>query len=145
MQCALNLPHTASTASSVSWHHFNSAGQRNEVDFRARRDKYVMTQDFGLVILGVDERDSGSYQCHLGHETVSDFHLSVDAHRCAAPNKTADYQKVYSEWCNEFQKYKRDLKLWEKRQNEQKDKCENNPEKLLAAQNSVYRTDNPYV
>ena len=35
--------------------------------------------------------------------------------RCSAPNKTADYQKIYSDWCNQFEKYKLALKTWEKR------------------------------
>ncbi len=48
---------------------------------------------------------------------ISGVQLTVDAHRCAAPNKTADYQRVYSEWCQEFQKYRNALQRWEKRQN----------------------------
>lgn len=36
--------------------------------------------------------------------------------RCAAPNKSQDYQKIYADWCHEFEKYKSAMKTWEKRQ-----------------------------
>ena len=38
---------------------------------------------------------------------------------CSAPNKTADYQKIYSDWCNQFEKYKLAIQTWEKK----KGKC----------------------
>ena len=60
--------------------------------------KHVFTQHSGLVIIGVQDTDAGIYECKLGRETVSSYELSVDMQRCAAPNKTADYQKIYSEW-----------------------------------------------
>ena len=47
------------------------------------------------------------------------YHIAVDSHRCSAPNKTADYQKIYSDWCNQFEKYKLAIKSWEKK----KGKC----------------------
>lgn len=100
----------------VIWYHFDSSDRQRKVNF-LQSDKYVQTQDNGLVVLGTKERDSGIYECRLGTEPLARYHLTVDAHRCAAPNKTADYQKVYSEWCQEFQKYKSALKTWEKRQN----------------------------
>ena len=103
-------------AATAHWYHFDSSDRQRKVNF-LQRDKYVQTQDHGLVILGVKERDSGVYECRLHHEPLRRYQLTVDAHRCAAPNKTADYQKVYSEWCQEFQKYKSALKTWEKRQN----------------------------
>ena len=37
----------------------------------------------------------------------------------SAPNKTADYQKIYSDWCNQFEKYKLAIQTWEKK----KGKC----------------------
>ena len=102
-------------------------------------DKYVLSQDWGLVILGLSERDSGHYMCVLDQETVTSYEVSVDAHRCSGPEKTADYQKVYSDWCNQFQKYKTALQMWEKRQN----KCAalSGPE-VMARQNQIY---NPVV
>lgn len=36
--------------------------------------------------------------------------------RCTAPNKGNDYQKIYSDWCHEFEKYKSAMKMWEKKQ-----------------------------
>ena len=37
-------------------------------------------------------------------------------HRCTPPNKGNDYQKIYSDWCHEFEKYKSAMKSWEKKQ-----------------------------
>ena len=50
---------------------------------------------------------------------MSSYQINIDLQRCAAPNKTADYQKIYSDWCHEFHKYKTALKTWE----ENKEKC----------------------
>lgn len=36
--------------------------------------------------------------------------------RCTPPHKSTDYQKIYSDWCNEFEKYKSAMKSWEKKQ-----------------------------
>lgn len=36
--------------------------------------------------------------------------------RCTPPNKGNDYQKIYSDWCHEFEKYKSAMKTWEKKQ-----------------------------
>lgn len=37
-------------------------------------------------------------------------------YRCTPPHKSTDYQKIYSDWCNEFEKYKSAMKSWEKKQ-----------------------------
>lgn len=47
---------------------------------------------------------------------VYDINNSFQCNRCAAPNKSQDYQKIYADWCHEFEKYKMAMKLWEKRQ-----------------------------
>lgn len=35
--------------------------------------------------------------------------------RCTPPNKSNEYQKIYSDWCHEFEKYKTALKAWEQK------------------------------
>lgn len=44
------------------------------------------------------------------------FRLFYSLFRCTPPNKSTDYQKIYSDWCNEFEKYKSAMKSWEKKQ-----------------------------
>ena len=123
----------------VSWHHYDSgSNKKSKVNFEDD-SKFVMTQDHGLVILGALERNSGLYVCQLGREAVSSHRVSVDAHRCAAPGKTADYQRAYSQWCSEYQKYRSALKSWEERQN----KCAS-AEAIFNQQNQVYKTS-PFV
>ena len=120
----------------ISWHFYDL--NNNERHISSQTNKYVFTQTNGLVIIGIKEQDAGRYDCRLGHESVSSYELSVDMQRCAAPNKTADYQKIYSEWCHEFQKYKTALKSWE----ENKDKCGGPPPPAPKEhENSVYHTN----
>ena len=40
----------------------------------------------------------------------------MDLQRCSSPEKSGDYQKAYTEWCNEFQKYRSALQTWEEKQ-----------------------------
>ncbi|CAB4054802.1 LAMC1 [Lepeophtheirus salmonis] len=100
----------------VSWYRFdNRRGKRYPV--HQSFDKYVITNDNGLVIIGINENDAGKYDCVLNEkDIVNSYHIAVDSHRCSAPNKTADYQKIYSDWCHEFQRYKSALKTWELKQ-----------------------------
>ena len=46
------------------------------------------------------------------------YAVTVDMGRCAAPSGSADYQKAYAAWCNEFQKYKSALGTWEKKRSQ---------------------------
>lgn len=100
--------------SGVEWHHYSKTKGRYRVEFRA--EKHVLTNDNGLVVISVSDQDSGRYDCLYQSQLVSSYHIAVDTHRCSAPNKTADYQKIYSDWCNQYEKYKLALKTWEKRQ-----------------------------
>ena len=81
-----------------------------------RSDKYVETVDGGLVILAASTGDAGRYDCQYGSAVLSTYNITVDPNRCNAPSKTQDYQKVYSDWCHEFEKYKLAMKTWEKKQ-----------------------------
>jgi len=116
--------------------HISFSGSNNHA--QSNSNKYVLTQTNGLVVIGVKEPDAGRYDCRLGRESVSSYQVTVDMQRCAAPNKTADYQKIYSEWCQEFQKYKTALKTWE----ENKSKCGGPPPPAPNEhENSVYHTN----
>jgi len=66
--------------------------------------------------MGVTESEAGRYDCRLGSDTLCSYNITVDTQRCAAPSKSHDYQKVYSDWCHEFEKYKMAMKTWERRQ-----------------------------
>ena len=119
----------------ISWHFYDI--NDNERSIVSHSAKYVFTQNNGLVIIGIKEQDAGRYDCRLGHESVSSYILEVDMGTCKSPNKTADYQKIYSEWCHEFQKYKTALKNWE----ENKNKCGGPPPAPKEHENSVYHTN----
>lgn len=54
----------------------------------------------------------------LIHFTFLAFHpllALVNAETCTSPNE-ADYRKVYSDWCHEFERYKQAMKTWQARQ-----------------------------
>jgi len=118
----------------VEWHHYSKTKGRYTVAFAP--EKHVLTNDHGLVVISVAETDSGRYDCLYNGQLVSSFHIAVDSHRCSAPNKTADYQKIYSDWCNQFEKYKLALKTWEKR----KGQCSPVPVIPQLASNEVFDT-----
>lgn len=125
------------TNQALKWFFINDKNTRLEIE-NQDSGKYVLTQNNGLVIIGIKESDRGRYECRLGRESVTSYDLTVDLQRCAAPNKTADYQKIYSEWCSEFQKYKTALKNWE----ENKNKCGGPPPAPSSTNaNSVYDAD----
>ncbi|CRL00146.1 CLUMA_CG013422, isoform A [Clunio marinus] len=94
----------------VSWYHHSKDNGRYNVH------KHIETTERGLVIVAAHEHDAGRYDCHLGGSLLCSYVITVDAHRCTAPNKGNDYQKIYADWCHEFEKYKSAMKLWEKRQ-----------------------------
>lgn len=68
------------------------------------------------MVLSVTEQDAGRYDCKVGGNIVCSYNITVDAHRCSAPARSNDYQKVYSDWCHEFEKYKMAMKSWERKQ-----------------------------
>merc|ERR1712083_833300 len=114
----------------INWFFYDIKDKRHPVTESS--SKYVFTQNNGLVIIGVKEQDACRYECRLGRESVSSYQINIDLQRCSAPNKTADYQKIYSDWCHEFEKYKLALKTWEKRQG----KCGNTKQKVI--DNEIY-------
>jgi len=100
--------------SQVEWYHYNVDGRRKHV--LPQEGKFVLTQDQGLVIIGLAEKDAGQYDCRVNHETINSYRIIVDLQRCSSPEKSGDYQKAYTEWCNEFQKYRSALQTWEEKQ-----------------------------
>lgn len=42
--------------------------------------------------------------------------LKPYTYRCSPPEKSNEYQKIYSNWCHEFEKYKTAMKTWERKQ-----------------------------
>ena len=99
----------------VEWHHYSKGRYTKQF----APEKHVITSERGLVVISIAEEDSGRYDCVQGGQLVSSYHIAVDTHRCSAPNKTDDYQKIYSDWCNQFEKYKLAIQTWEKK----KGKC----------------------
>lgn len=60
----------------------------------SRPDKYIETSEHGLVVMNVNEADAGRYDCKMGGDIVCSYNITVDAHRCSAPARTNDFQKV---------------------------------------------------
>nr|CAD7268322.1 unnamed protein product [Timema shepardi] len=105
--CFLKMPLVLNTHS-VTWYHYSKEKGRYPIVYRP--DKYILTSEHGLVIIAASEADSGRYDCWLGGALLCSYNITVDAHRCVAPGKSHDYQKVYSDWCHEFEKYKMAMK-----------------------------------
>ncbi|XP_056647935.1 semaphorin-2A isoform X1 [Diorhabda sublineata] len=111
--CFLKMPAVLSSQT-ITWYHYSKEKGRYKIQYRP--DKYVETSEHGLVIIAVTESDAGRYDCWMGASLLCSFNVTVDAHRCSPPAKSNDYQKIYSDWCHEFEKYKSAMKTWEKKQ-----------------------------
>jgi hypothetical protein len=122
------------TEEQIQWYHYDLNGKRKKIHAAlASKEKHIFTQDNGLVILGMTEGDAGRYDCKLGKDSISTYSVSVDMGRCSAPTQATDYQKAYSAWCNEYQKYKTSLKEWEKRRRDTQ--CPNNISTVINVKN----------
>lgn len=44
--------------------------------------------------MNVNEADAGRYDCKMGGDIVCSYNITVDSHRCSAPARTNDFQKV---------------------------------------------------
>ncbi|XP_044740244.1 semaphorin-2A isoform X2 [Chrysoperla carnea] len=111
--CFLKIP-TVLASQTITWYHHSKEKGRYRIIFRP--DKYIQTAEHGLVIIAVTEADAGRYDCLMGGSLLCSYNVTVDAHRCTPPSKSNEYQKIYSDWCHEFEKYKSAMKSWEKKQ-----------------------------
>ncbi|XP_026815096.1 semaphorin-2A isoform X1 [Rhopalosiphum maidis] len=114
LSCFVKMPQVLKVYP-VTWYHHSKEKGRYMVSF-SRVEKYIATVEGGMVIVGASEEDGGRYDCQLAGALLCTFNLTVDAHRCSPPARSADYHRVYSDWCHEFQKYKSAMKSWEKKQ-----------------------------
>lgn len=115
--CFVKMPEVLANQE-VRWYHYSKEKGRYQIAYKygAGGDKFIETSEKGLVIVGVNEQDAGRYDCWLGGALLCSYNITVDAHRCSAPAKSNDYQKIYSDWCHEFEKYKSAMKNWERKQ-----------------------------
>ncbi|XP_045525753.1 semaphorin-2A isoform X1 [Pieris brassicae] len=100
---------------SVTWYHYSKEKGRHPITFN-KPEKYIETSEHGLLIISVIESDAGRYDCWLGGSLLCSYNITVDTHRCSPPEKSNEYQKIYSNWCHEFEKYKTAMKTWERKQ-----------------------------
>merc|ERR1712045_1082877 len=64
----------------VQWYHYNLDGRRRHV--QAKEGKFVLTQEQGLVLIGLGEAEAGQYDCRVNHETIASYRVHVDYQRC---------------------------------------------------------------
>ncbi|XP_064475057.1 semaphorin-2A-like isoform X2 [Ornithodoros turicata] len=108
------LPSNRLPPQTLQWIHYSREKGRRVV--MPKRDKYVHSQDHGLVVMALTERDAGRYDLHLDPiGTLCSYNVTVDTKTCAAPTET-EYRKIYSDWCHEFEKYKHAMKTWQTKQ-----------------------------
>ncbi|KAL1488366.1 hypothetical protein ABEB36_014843 [Hypothenemus hampei] len=111
--CFLKMP-AVLASQTITWYQHTKENGRQKIQYKP--EKYIETSEHGLVIISVTEADAGRYDCWMGASLLCSYNVTVDAHRCSPPAKGNDYQKIYSDWCHEFEKYKSAMKTWEKRQ-----------------------------
>ncbi|UYV72337.1 Sema-2a, partial [Cordylochernes scorpioides] len=97
----------------LRWFHYSRDRGKQPVPHVA--DKFLHTADHGLVLMAATERDAGLYACKLGLDTLCSFNITIDSKTCNVPSE-ADYKRIYSDWCHEFEKYKTAMKTWQNKQ-----------------------------
>lgn len=84
LACPVRLPDMEALLAQhgpLRWYHYRSE-RSSGFEVFARRDKFVHTNDNGLVVLGISERESGRYECKLGTTTLCRYNVAVDASKC---------------------------------------------------------------
>ncbi|XP_055920280.1 semaphorin-2A-like, partial [Eupeodes corollae] len=110
LSCFVRLPEVL-RQKAIRWYHHSTEKGRYEITYTP--SKYIETSEGGLVLISINEGDSGRYDSYLDGTLLCSYSVNVDAHRCTPPSKKNDYQKIYSHWCNEFEKYKSAMKQWQ--------------------------------
>ncbi|KAI8128918.1 Semaphorin-2A [Lucilia cuprina] len=113
LSCFVKVPEVLKQKT-VRWYHHSTEKGRYEIGYTP--SKYIETSEGGLVIISINEGDGGRYDSYLDGTLLCSYSVNVDAHRCTPPSKKNDYQKIYSHWCNEFEKYKSAMKQWQAKQ-----------------------------
>lgn len=108
------LPSSRAPPQTLRWIQYSREKGRRVVV--PKRDKFVHSTDYGLAVLALTERDAGRYDLHLDPVgTLCSYNVTVDTKTCTAPSE-AEYRKIYSDWCHEFEKYKLAMKNWQTKQ-----------------------------
>ncbi|XP_055379543.1 semaphorin-2A-like [Condylostylus longicornis] len=113
LSCFVRVPEVL-RQKSIRWFHHSAEKGRYEINYTP--SKYIETSEGGLVVISINEGDAGRYDSYLDGTLLCSYSVNVDAHRCTPPTKKNDYQKIYSHWCNEFEKYKSAMKQWQEKQ-----------------------------
>ncbi|CAG0887062.1 unnamed protein product [Cyprideis torosa] len=136
----LGCPHSSlyisgpSSQSGLVWTHVGRGdGNRRAIVYSP--NKRISTSERGLVIIGVTEADAGRYDCIQDGSLICSFNITVESTRCGPPAVTEDYQRVYSDWCHTFERYKHAVKSWEKK----KGQCGLEPERI-SHPNEIFQT-----
>lgn len=61
----------------LKWYFYRNE-RSSGVEVSSRRDKFALTTDNGLVILGTSDRESGRYECKLGSLPLIRYEVFVD-------------------------------------------------------------------
>ncbi|ODM98681.1 Semaphorin-2A [Orchesella cincta] len=150
LQCAVNVPGHVSANSIASqpyvWYHFPTSSQGDNGEPRAIKfssEKYVLAADRGIVILSTTETDAGRWQLRYEDGDVSlqlcSYNVTINIQKCSAPTEAPEFQKVYAEWCHEFQKYKKAMQLWQQKQ----EQC-GSKKKGITSDSNDYNTNDIY-
>ncbi|XP_076333624.1 semaphorin-2A-like isoform X2 [Tachypleus tridentatus] len=99
----------------IQWVHYSQ--EKGKVIMHHQQDKYIITSDYGLVVLSVTHKDNGRYDCNVGPHTLCSYDVTVDSRTCNPPTEL-EYKQIYSHWCREFEKYKLAMSTWQQKQNQ---------------------------
>lgn len=102
-----------------------------------QRPKYVFTSDGGLVVLGITAKENGVFECRVNNRPLFKYNIMIDTSKfnvlnirfgfqfthsspfssesCEISNEK-DFVRMYTDWCQEVQKYKVLMQNWQLKQ-----------------------------
>ncbi|XP_022236132.1 semaphorin-2A-like isoform X1 [Limulus polyphemus] len=102
----------------VEWYHYKQ--DKGKYQIMPQKKTYIHSSDLGLVIMSISEDQIGQYYCIVDGTKLFSYNITIASKSCNSPSQY-EYKKIYSDWCNEFEKYKTTMKLWQRNQV----KCQN--------------------
>lgn len=99
-------PSPASTK--VIWHFSDASSARLvKIDYQ----DYILSQDFGLVILDVRPHHNGNFSCSINGYIIARHQIKVLPCRLSA-SKEETWRQEFAKWCNAFSAYTQEYNHW---------------------------------
>lgn len=108
LNCTPTCLAPSSSSAKVIWHFSDASSARLvKIDY----EEYILSQDFGLVVLDVRSRHNGTFSCSVNGYIVARHQVKVLPCRLNA-SKEETWRVEFAKWCNAFSAYTQEYNHW---------------------------------